>query len=92
MVAIMVKAKATFGLEEVNEASSAYLSTTFERYIAFSSLRYESRCTFACSEQLSQHKAAQIWRKPLNMYVVRKVLVWTSGTQGHIYMQFILRT
>lgn len=63
MVAIMVKAKATFGLEEVNEASSAYLSTTFERYIAFSSLRYESRCissTFACSEQLSQHKAAQI--------------------------------
>ena len=64
MVAITVTAKATFGLEEVNETSSAYLSTTtIDRYIAFSSLRYRSRClssTFARSEQLSQHKAAQI--------------------------------
>lgn len=39
MVAIAVTARVIFGLEEVNEASSAYLSTTtFERYIAFSSL------------------------------------------------------
>lgn len=41
-----VTAKAMFGLEEVSKASSAYFSTTtFERYIAFSSLacRYQSK-------------------------------------------------
>lgn len=63
MVAIAVTARVIFGLEEVNEASSAYLSTTtFERYIAFSSLtcQSESQClsaTFVCFEQLSPHKA-----------------------------------
>lgn len=43
MVAIAATARFIFGLEEVNEASSAYLSTTrYERYVAFSSLTCQS--------------------------------------------------
>lgn len=62
MVAIAATARFMFGLEEFNEASSAYLSTTtYERYIAFSSLTCQSEsqslsATFVCFEQLSQQQ------------------------------------
>lgn len=65
MVAIAVTARFMFGLEEVNEASSAYLSTTMiERYIAFSSLTCQSEsqslsAAFVCFEQLTQYKTTR---------------------------------
>lgn len=65
MIAKAITARVMFELEEVNEASSAYLSTTFERYIAFSSLTCQSEAhslsaTFVCFEQLPQQKATRL--------------------------------
>lgn len=91
MVAIAVTARFIFGLEEVNEASSAYLSTTMiERYIAFSSLTCHSEsqslsATFVCFEQLSQHKTTRG-----NLQRTLSACM-NKGGAGTNYMQFILR-
>lgn len=91
MVAIAATPRFIFGLEEVNEASSAYLSTTkYERYIAFSSLTCQSKsqslsATFVCCEQLSQHKTTRG-----NLQRTLSACMNKEGADTN-YMEFILR-